>query len=82
MKAYAIDHDGCYWLAHAPTAALAKGLLLAREGFTRPLRCRRWPELDRAWGDTELQAWGVPGLRDWECGNIIGTPAPFEQVRP
>lgn len=81
MKAYALDHDGRYWLAYAPNASIAKGMLLAREGFTRSLRCRRWPELDSPGSVPHLVEWGYPGSRDRECGNIIAMPEPFQEVK-
>lgn len=81
MKAYALDHDGRYWLAYAPNASIAKGMLLTRQGFTRALRCRRWPECDSTDTTVELAVWGVPGSRDWECGNIIAMPEPFQEAK-
>lgn len=86
MKAYAVFLADVYWIAYAPDAAKAKGLVIQRAqsiwgGWLRQnmktLRCRRWSALDRDWGGPELQAWGSPGDRDWETGSYIGTPEPF-----
>lgn len=31
--------------------------------------------------DPALIAWGVPGSRDRECGNIIAMPDPFQEAK-
>lgn len=82
MKAYAVHLNGCYWLAYAPTADRAKGLVLQRvERAYRPtirtLRCRRWADLDSSDDRARLEPWGVPGTRDWETGTRIELPEPF-----
>lgn len=83
MKAYAVRLDGCYWMVHAPTAAKAKGMViatldrsLARRVFAS-IRCRRWREIDTTTDVSRVVAWGIPGDRDWDTGIRITVPDPF-----
>lgn len=81
MKAYAVNMEGHYWLAYAPNATAAKGLVIVRCGFYR-MWCRRWPELDRTDDRVALYEWGYPGSRDYETGVRIETPEPFKAKEP